>query len=186
MSTDRQRQVVEVSREVPATTVPYGESTTLPAGETVTIVQNLGGSVTVRTPFGVLLRIDGEHSDAVGIERDLSERSVALHGKGPFSMDQVTNALQTVYDPEIPISIVELGLIYRLEEVTQPNGSRTIEIDMTMTAPGCGMGDVICGDAQRAVLGVPGVDEVVVNLVFDPPWNMSRMSEATRLELGLF
>ena len=185
MTMNTTREVVEVSRDIPATTVPYGETTTLPAGETVTIVQNLGGSVTVRTPFGVLLRIDGENTDAIGIEREIPERAVDLHGKGPLSMDQVTNALQTVYDPEIPISIVELGLIYRLEEVTDDDGSRVIEIDMTMTSPGCGMGDVICGDAERAVRGVPGVDDVEVNLVFDPPWDMSRMSEATRLELGL-
>ena len=179
------REVVEVSRDIPATTVTYGESTTLPAGETVTIVQNLGGSVTVRTPFGVLLRVDGDNSDALGMERDLTERAVTLHGKGPFSLDQVRAALQTVYDPEIPISIVELGLIYRLDEVMQDDGTRLIELDMTMTAPGCGMGDVISGDAQRAILSVPGVDEVEVNVVFDPPWNMSMMSEETRLELGL-
>lgn len=182
---DRTRDVVEVSRDIPATTVPYGETTTLPAGETVTIVQNLGGSVTVRTPFGVLLRIDGPDVGAIGIERDLTERAVALHGKGPFSLDQVREALQTVYDPEIPISIVELGLIYRLDEETSEDGIRTVEMDMTMTAPGCGMGDVIASDAERAILAVPGVDEVLVNIVFDPPWNMSMMSEATRLELGL-
>lgn len=180
------REVVEVSRDIPATTVPYGETTTLPAGETVTIVQSLGGSVTVRTPFGVLLRIDGENTDAIGIEREIPERAVALHGKGPFSMDQVTNALQTVYDPEIPISIVELGLIYRLEEVTDDDGSRVIEIDMTMTAPGCGMGDVLRDEAQRVVEQVPGVDRADIELVFDPPWSMERISEDARLELGLY
>lgn len=179
------RDVVEVSRDIPATTVPYGETTTLPAGETVTIVQNLGGSVTVRTPFGILLRIDGAFTDAIGIEPEIPERAVALHGNGPFSLDKVRDALQTVYDPEIPISIVELGLIYRLEEQVDDDGTRRVEMDMTMTAPGCGMGDVISGDAERAILAVPGVDEVLVNIVFDPPWNMSMMSEETRLELGL-
>lgn len=180
---NRTKEVAEVSRECPATTVPYGEPTTIPAGERVHIVQTLGGSITVRTAFGVLLRVDGADSDALGMEPP--ERSVMLVGKGPFSMDQVTNALQTVYDPEIPISIVELGLIYRLDEVVDDDGRRTIEIDMTMTAPGCGMGDVLCGDAERVVRAVPGVDDVAVNLVFDPPWDMSRMSDATRLELGL-
>ena len=103
----------------------------------------------------------------------------------PFDMERVLDALREVYDPEIPINIVDLGLVYRCEEHPGPLGTRRIEIDMSMTAPGCGMGDVLRGDAARTVLAVPGVDDVEVNLVWDPPWTIHRMSEAARLELGL-
>jgi metal-sulfur cluster biosynthetic enzyme len=114
------------------------------------------------------------------------ERNVMLVGpSASFSMDKVTEALGTVYDPEIPISIVELGLVYRCDEVELPDGRRRIEIDMTMTAPGCGMGDVLRADAMRAVSAVPGVDEVEVTVVWEPPWSMDRISEEARLELGL-
>ncbi|MEZ5322260.1 MAG: iron-sulfur cluster assembly protein [Microthrixaceae bacterium] len=100
-------------------------------------------------------------------------------------MDRVLAALGQVYDPEIPVDIVELGLVYRCEEHPTDDGTRRIEIDMSMTAPGCGMGDVLRVDAERAVLAVPGVDEVEVNVVWDPPWTMDRMSESARLQLGL-
>jgi metal-sulfur cluster biosynthetic enzyme len=100
-------------------------------------------------------------------------------------MSDVVAALQNVYDPEIPVSVVELGLIYRCEEELLPDGTRLISIDMSMTAPGCGMGDILRADAERVVRMIPGVDDVEVTLVWDPPWNMSRMSEAVRLQLGL-
>jgi metal-sulfur cluster biosynthetic enzyme len=100
-------------------------------------------------------------------------------------MELVTQALQTVYDPEIPVSVVELGLIYRCEEHQRVDGTRLITIDMSMTAPGCGMGDVLRADAARVVQSVPGVDAVEVSLVWDPPWTVRRMSEAARLQLGM-
>jgi metal-sulfur cluster biosynthetic enzyme len=103
---------------------------------------------------------------------------------GGFSLDRVVDALHHVFDPEIPVSIVDLGLVYRCEEHVE-NGRRRIEIDMSMTAPGCGMGDILRRDAERVVSAVPGVDDVVVQLVWDPPWTLARMSEAARLELGL-
>ncbi len=96
-----------------------------------------------------------------------------------------SDALQGVYDPEIPISIVDLGLVYRCEEIDLDDGRRRIEIDMTMTAPGCGMGDILRDDAARAVAAIAGVDEVDVTLVYDPPWSMALISDATKLELGL-
>lgn len=173
---------VELTRECIATTVPYGEQVTLDAGGLVEIVQQLGASVTVRTEMGAMLRIAGTDADAVGL--DPVEVSVAA-ADGPFQLDRVIDALQQIYDPEIPVSIVELGLVYRCEEVSAPDGSRRIEIDMTMTAPGCGMGDVLRADALRAVRSIPGVDDVDVTLVFDPPWNINRMSEAARLQLGM-
>ena len=176
---------VTVTRDCPATTVPEGQRGDLSAGEVVHVVQRLGGSITVRTEWGTLVRVDGDDADALGLTPEPSERRVSLVGRGPFQMDQVTEALRTVYDPEIPVSIVDLGLVYRLDEVIDPDGTRRIDIDMTMTSPGCGMGDVLRDDAIRAVERLHGVDAVEVNLVFDPPWGMERISEDARLELGL-
>ena len=174
---------VTLSRECPATAVPYGDTVTLDAGGEVEIVQRLGNSITVRTSFGTLLRIDGADADALGLE--INTEAAPVGSDGPFDISQVTAVLQGVYDPEIPVSIVELGLVYRCEEIIQPDGRRRIEIDMTMTAPGCGMGEVLRADAMHAVESVPGVDEVDVTLVWEPPWTVHHMSEATRLQLGL-
>lgn len=180
---DAGSSAVALVRDCPATTVPHGEAVSLSAGGVVTVVQRQGGSITVQTELGTLLRIDAQDADALGLEPP--ERNVSITTNGPFELDQVLTALGTVYDPEIPVSIVDLGLVYRCEEIVAEDGTRTIEIDMSMTAPGCGMGDVLCADARRAVERIPAVDHVAVNLVFDPPWGMDRMSNATRLELGL-
>ena len=175
-----------LTRACMATTVPQGEWTLLPPGRELWIVQQLGGSITVRTARGLLLRIAADDADALGLEPPEPEGPAPAADDGrPFDLDRVYDALDGVYDPEIPVSIVQLGLVYRCEEVTVPPGVRRIEIDMTMTAPGCGMGDVLRADAEGAVLAVPGVDDVAVNLVWDPPWTMEHMSEAVRLQLGL-
>jgi probable FeS assembly SUF system protein SufT len=174
---------IALTRDCAATTVPYGLPTTLLQGERVSIVQTLGESITVRTEFGALLRVNGTDADAIGLDDPNPNRAVAASDS--FSMGDVTAALQNVYDPEIPVSVVELGLIYRCDEDVRPDGTRLISIDMSMTAPGCGMGDVLRGDAERVVRRVPGVDEVEVNLVWDPPWDITRMSDAVRLQLGL-
>ncbi len=136
----------------------------------------------MRTELGLLLRIDGADADALGLDPPSVAEPVA---EGNFDIAQVMAVLDTIYDPEIPISIVELGLVYRCEAIDQPDGTRRVEIDMTMTAPGCGMGDVLSADATRAVADIPGVDDVEVALVWDPPWSMHRISEAARLQLGL-
>jgi len=174
-----------LARDCPATTVPEGEATVLSAGAVVHLVQKMGGSITVRSDRGTLLRIDRDDSDALGLVVEPPERHVSLVGRGPFEMGQVTDALHSVYDPEIPVSIVDLGLVYRCEEVVDAEGRRRIDIDMTMTSPGCGMGDVLRDDAIRAVERLHGVDSVEVNLVFDPPWGLDRISEDAKLELGL-
>jgi probable FeS assembly SUF system protein SufT len=173
---------VALARDCEATTVPFGDRVALSEGGVVFVVQRLGGSITVRTEMGTLLRIDGADADALGLEATLDD---AVHRAGPFGMDQVTAALHTVFDPEIPVSIVDLGLVYRCDEVIRSDGSRLIDIDLTMTAPGCGMGDVLRSDAERVVRGVPGVDDVAVHLVWDPPWGIDRMTDEVRLELGL-
>jgi probable FeS assembly SUF system protein SufT len=171
-----------LTRDCPATTVPQGDRITLHAGAQVHIVQQLGGSITVRTERGPLARIAGVDGDALGLELGVSGEQAE---PAEFDLAHVNAALDTVYDPEIPISIVQLGLVYRCEAITQTDGTRRVEIDMTMTAPGCGMGDVLSDDAAKAVAAVPGVDEVEVTLVWDPPWSMENISDAARLELGL-
>ncbi len=178
---------IALRRDCDAVTVPRGDRVALTAGGEVEIVQQLGTSITVRTELGTLLRIGGDDADALGIELDPSEAAVSSRhaDQGDFDIALVHEALRGVYDPEIPISIVDLGLVYRCEEVQQADGGRRIEIDMTMTAPGCGMGDILRDDAARAVATIPGVDEVDVTLVYDPPWSMALVSDATKLELGL-
>jgi probable FeS assembly SUF system protein SufT len=171
-----------LTRECAATTVPYGDRDILDVGGLVEVVQRLGASITVRTQMGSLLRIDGTDADALGLKPLEVTRDAA---DGPFELGQVIDALQQIYDPEIPVSIVELGLVYRCDEIRSEDGGRRIEIDMTMTAPGCGMVDVLRADALRAVRAIPGVDDVEVRIVFDPPWSIGRMSEAARLQLGL-
>lgn len=174
---------IALARDCQATSVPQGEPVLLRADEPVRVVQHRGGSITVRTDYGTLVRIDADDADALGLGPP--ERNVTLATKQPFHIDQVLEALGTVYDPEIPVSIVELGLVYRCEEITGPDGTRRIEIDMTMTSPGCGMGDVLTADAQRVVERIPTVDEVEVTIVFTPPWSLDRVSDAVRLELGM-
>ncbi len=178
----REWNPVVISRDISATTVPQGERIQLNEGGEVEIFQQLGNSVTVLTQMGTLLRVDGADADALGLEKVTVPNA---EGDEPYSPEHVIGALKGVYDPEIPVNIVDLGLVYRCDEVPLDDGRRRIEIDMTMTAPGCGMGDVLTADARRAVGSVPGVDEVEVNLVWSPPWDMSKMSEETRLELGL-
>ncbi|MGE0795254.1 MAG: iron-sulfur cluster assembly protein [Microbacteriaceae bacterium] len=174
---------IRLLRDCMATTVPAGQLVLLSEGGEVEIVQQLGGSITVRTELGSLLRLDAADADAVGLEPPGPD--APADDDGSFDMNRVLDALGQVYDPEIPVSIVELGLVYRCEEIPGPLGTRRIEIDMSMTAPGCDMGDVLRADAARAVFAVPGVDDVEVNLVWDPPWTIHRMSDAARLQLGL-
>jgi probable FeS assembly SUF system protein SufT len=175
---------VALTRECMAMTVPDGSWTLLRAGQEVEITQQLGAGITVRTGRGTLVRIAAADADALGLDIP-DEPEHTRDDNRRFEMGRVLDALDSVYDPEIPISIVALGLVYRCEEVEGPLRTRRIEIDMTMTAPGCGMGDVLRADAERAVLAVPGVDEVIVNLVWEPPWTIQRMSQAARLQLGM-
>ncbi len=172
-----------LDRDCPAVTIPAGGATVLPAGTPLAVVQALGGAVTVRTTAG-LFRIEPEAATALGLVPEGEDRSVAVR-HGQYSMEQVLDVLHTVYDPEIPIDVLELGLVYRCEEHLDDDGRRRIEIDMSMTAPGCGMGDVLKGDVEQVVGTVPGVDEVLVTLVWDPPWSFDRLSDAARLRLGL-
>jgi probable FeS assembly SUF system protein SufT len=181
------RTPVTTLRDVEALLVPSGEHVLLPQGTWLVVQQALGGQFTVMTDMGGLARVDGKDADALGPEfveeaaRFAGERTAAA--EGPFDEQRVWEALATVYDPEIPASIVELGLVYHVA-ATPVEGGHSVHVQMTLTAPGCGIGPVLVDDVRRKVLGTPGVKDAEVELVFDPPWEPSRMSEAAKLQLG--
>jgi len=160
--------------------VPTGEPSIIPEGEFVTINQSLGGNYTV-TWMGNMLRIDGTDAAALGLKSEVLVFEDL--GKAEIDDEQVWQALDSIYDPEIPISLVSLGLIYK---VTLDQKNKTVSIDMTLTAPGCGMGPVLVSDVKYRVAKVPNVDTVEVELLFDPPWSREMMSEEAQLESGLF
>jgi len=145
-------------------------------------MQFLGSSYTVASEYG-MFRIDVKDADALGLTPPTPSQAPA-NGKREFSEQLVWDQLKTVYDPEIPVNIADLGLIYSCETKPLDDGGRRIEIKMSMTAPGCGMGNVLKSDVEKKLASLPDVKEVNVEIVFDPPWNPSRMSEAARLQLG--
>ena len=174
-----------LTRDVEAAVVPVGTKVTLKQGETAYITQSLGGSHTV-VVNGNMFRIDGKDADALGFAAPA--KSAAGTG-GPVTQEglekQVWEALKTCYDPEIPVNIVDLGLIYDCHITPQPAGGHRVDVKMTLTAPGCGMGPMLAQDVQNKVLGLEGVDDVTVELVWDPPWNQAMMTEAAKLQLGI-
>ncbi len=172
--------MVVTERECKARLVPAGNPATIPEGEFVNITQDLGGNFTV-TWRGNMYRIDGTDADAIGRKPQVIE--FAAPDDGNISEQQVWDALETIFDPEIPINLVSLGLIYKVSIDQQ---SASVDIDMTLTAPGCGMGPVLVGDVEYRVAMVPHVKNVNVELVFDPPWSREMMSEEAQLEAGLF
>ncbi|TYL47298.1 putative Fe-S cluster assembly protein SufT [Marinomonas sp. IMCC 4694] len=174
------QKMVVTNRACPARRVPSGEPTSIPEGQFITINQSLGGNYTV-TWQGNMLRIDGTDAEAIGQEPEVLD--FEDHGTGDIDKDQVWQALDSIYDPEIPISLVSLGLVYK---VSVDQATKVASIDMTLTAPGCGMGPVLVGDVKYRVAKVPNVASVVVDLVFDPPWSREMMSEEAQLEAGLF
>ena len=174
-----ERRVIPMQRECAARLVPTGDPVTIPNGVFVTLTQDLGGNYTIIFN-GNMARIDGTDADALGFEP--TTLTFADHGDGQVHEDQVREALETVFDPEIPVNIADLGLIY---DVRIETGGE-VHIDMTLTAPGCGMGPVLVQDVERRVAQVPNVTRVTVDLVFDPPWSRDMMSEEAQLELGLF
>ena len=177
--------MIELKKEVIATTIPYGQKTTLPKGAQVEITQELGGSFTVLTDFG-LLRIEGKDSDALGRESATKVDSpVDVPADASGVATKVWDALKTCYDPEIPVNIVDLGLVYDCA-IEQPEGAAaTVQVKMTLTAPGCGMGPTIAAEARQKVMSVDGVGDAAVDLVWDPPWNQAMISEAGKMKLGL-
>ena len=163
--------------------IPSGRTSTLPQGMSLRIMQSRGDSYTVWTDYGQMYRVEGKDADALGLQAESGAPQAAEDAR-EFNEQMVWDILKTVYDPEIPVNIVDLGLIYscKIGDV-QPEGKR-VAIDMSMTAPGCGMGGVLKADIEARLARLPSVKEVHVEVVFDPPWDMSRMSEAARLQLG--
>jgi probable FeS assembly SUF system protein SufT len=173
-----------LTREIPATVIPAGHAATLPAGSEVHIVQTLGGNVTVRTARG-LFRIACEHADAINGFSVPSEATAGdVFGK-TFSEQAVWAALKTCFDPEIPINIVDLGLVYDLAIESTPSGGHRVDVKMTLTAQGCGMGPVIAEDARQKIAALPTVEEAKVHIVWDPLWTPQMISEEGRQKLGI-
>ena len=175
-----ERRMVATVTDCPGRLVPVGTPITIPKDNFVTITQSLGGNYTV-TYNGNMVRVDGTDAAALGLEPEVLEFD-APDGDDILE-DQVWQALKTVYDPEIPVDLVNLGLIYKVE---LDQAAKRVSIEMTLTAPGCGMGPVLVGDVEYRVAQVPNVESVQVELVFDPPWSRDMMSEEAQLETGLF
>jgi probable FeS assembly SUF system protein SufT len=173
---------IELHRDVVATQIPSGNIITLPKGSTVVVTQSLGGTFTVHaTSQPGLFRIKSEDADALG--QEVAEATVA---DGPFEEEQVWSQLRQCYDPEIPVNIVDLGLIYGVNVTDDDSGKgKRVSVQMTLTAPGCGMGPTLAHDAQQRILGLAGVASANVDLVWDPPWSPERISPAGREHLGM-
>lgn len=177
---------VALSRDVTATLIPHGEDFTLSKGEKVTITHRLGGNFTVMTLQG-MYRIAAKDADALGETEKESEQNSQTdpHPSEPVGVDEIKENLKTVFDPEIPVNVVDLGLIYRIEIEERKDKKRFAVVDLTLTAPGCGMGPVIAEDVKGKILELPGIDDAEVEIVWDPPWTQDLISEEGKMELGL-
>ncbi len=172
---------ITLTREIEAIQIPSGNKITLPKDTTVLITQALGGAYTVHVPHQAgLFRIAGTDADALGKE----SHETTTAGDGPFDEEKVWEQLRQCYDPEIPVNIVDLGLIYGLDATDEEKGKR-VSVKMTLTAPGCGMGPSLAADAEQRILSVAGVSSANVELVWDPPWSPERISPAGREVLGM-
>ena len=182
----RNSEPVRFERDCPVVMVPSGEAVSLPAGSIGYITQSLGGSWTVFVE-GNLFRVAGKDGDAIGKE---PPAPIELpEGAGDDDVEKlVWQQLRTCFDPEIPINIVELGLVYTADVKADPEhpGQRRVDVELTLTAPGCGMGEILVDDVRSKLELIPTVAEADVELVFDPPWNRNMMSDAARLETGMF
>ena len=176
-----------LARDVEAIQIPSGTKTTIPAGTPGVITQALGGSYTVATYQG-LARVAESDADALGLEKAAAAANGAekpAASTGEVDEKMVWDQLKQCFDPEIPVNIVDLGLVYDCQLTKRPEGGTKVDVKMTLTAPGCGMGPAIAYDAQSKILTIDGVDEADVQLVWDPPWNQSMISEAGRMKLGM-
>ena len=178
-----QSEPVTLTRDCRAVIIPAGEEAHLHAGQLVFITQSLGGSFTVYVD-GWLYRIAGTDADALGKKPEEPPELPA--GAGDSDVEAlVWKQMRTCYDPEIPVNIVDLGLVYLCEVKPREDGQRDVAVEMTLTAPGCGMGEILVEDVREKISIIPTINDVTVELVFDPPWNQSMMSEAAQLEAGL-
>jgi probable FeS assembly SUF system protein SufT len=179
------REARTLTRDVEVAAIPYGDRLTLATGATVYVTQALGGSFTVMTDHGYMVRIEGKDADAIG-ETPLAAPTEE-ETRGKTLEQQAWDQLKTCYDPEIPVNIVDLGLVYEctLAPLEGEDGQNKATVKFTLTAPGCGMGDYLKMDVKSKLLTVPGIKDADVEVVLDPPWNQSMMSEAARLQLGM-
>ncbi len=180
---------LELKRDVEAIQIPSGDTVSLPLGTKVIITQSLGGTYTVATDFG-LARIAAKDADALGIDPDASKKDDAGSSSNiPADADDLEQAvwsqLRHVYDPEIPVNIVDLGLVYDCRVVETDEGGKKAEVKMTLTAPGCGMGPTIAADAQGRIMTIEDIDDASVDVVWDPPWNQDMISIEGKMKLGM-
>ena len=173
---------IELRRDCDVIAVPSGLRQTLPAGTPVRIVQTRGGAFTVSNDIHAVFRIDGVDADALGLA---PPKNSAPPAQGPLTEEMVSKALKTVYDPELPVNVVDLGLIYSSAISTTEQGGKVISVRMAMTSPGCGMSNVLKSDVETKLKRLPEVTDVKVEVVFDPAWTPARMSDAARLQLGM-
>ena len=187
------KEAVKISRDLEVVQIPEGFNVRLARGTEVRLMQALGDTFTVLTEYGTMVRIAGKDADAIGETPKAADPKAAgdqTATAGELSSPEalkefVWEALRGVYDPEIPVNVVELGLVYNNEVSALPEGGFKVDVKMTLTAPGCGMGNVLKQDAELRISTIPGVKATHVEMVVDPPWNASMMSEAARLQLGL-
>jgi probable FeS assembly SUF system protein SufT len=172
---------IKLGHDCQVVQIPSGRGERLAAGTPVRVTQSMGSSYTIATEFGMMYRLDAGDADALGLE---SKQAEDIDGAETFREEMIREQLKTIYDPEIPVSIVDLGLVYSVTVVPLATEGKRIEIKMSMTAPGCGMSDVLKADVERKLLRLPEVREVHVDVVFDPPWQPGMMSEAAKLQLG--
>ena len=170
-----------LTRDCDAVQIPSGHPLVLPAGMSVVVTQSLGGTFTVATPGG-LARIELKDADALGLDPDAAVEKIKVEGTAEQA---VWDQLKTVFDPEIPVNIVDLGLVYDCAVTKTDAGATSVNVKMTLTAPGCGMGPTIAADARGKILSLEGIDDAEVELVWDPPWNQAMISEAGKMKLGI-
>jgi len=175
---------ITLTRDVEAAVIPVGSKVTLQKGEQAHITQSLGGAYTVIVN-GNMFRIENKDADALGFEPAAKAASTGAPVNQEQLEKEIWNQLRSCYDPEIPVNIVDLGLIYDCHLAPLAPSSFRVDVKMTLTAPGCGMGPMLAQDVQNRLLGLEGVDDVAVELVWDPPWNQAMMTEAAKLQLGL-
>jgi probable FeS assembly SUF system protein SufT len=179
------REEITFSRSAEAIMIPSGEKVLVPVGAQATITQALGGTYTLITDRGLMVRISGQEVEAIG-KTPQDSVGVKLEELTPEKLEEmVWDALKTCYDPEIPVNIVDLGLVYLCELNEAEGGGKNVKIKMTLTAPGCGMGPVLASDVRSKLVALPSVKEADIEVVFDPVWDRSMMSEAARLQLGM-
>ncbi len=180
------REEVTFSRNTDAVMIPSGERVLVPIGSEATITQSLGGSYTLITDRGLMIRVSGKEVEAIGKTPENIPEAPAGEELSPEVLETlVWDQLKTCYDPEIPVNIVDLGLVYLCEVKEGETGGTDVKIKMTLTAPGCGMGPVLANDVKSKVESLPGVKNADVEVVFDPVWDRSMMSDAAKLQLGM-